>query len=125
MCLYCLLYCSSSHVLVHGQCVSEASSCQAVESFSLALKCSPCDDKDTVQWFFSPGHQMEDFHRLSQQNKTLLLTAVNVTEKASGCYQCQCGSGEVENEIYFSVQVGLPGIIMLYLKLTQAATLYS
>ena len=65
---------------------------------------------------------MEDFHRLSQQNKTLLLTAVNVTkEKASGCYQCQCGSGEVKEEMYFSVQVGLPGIYE-HLKLTRATT---
>ena len=47
---------------------------------------------------------MKDFHCVPQQNKTLSLVAVNVTEeKASGCYQCQCGSGEVKNEMYFSV----------------------
>ena len=96
--------------LVHNQCVDEASLCQAVENFSLALTCSPCNDTLTVDWFFSPVYQKED--QLSQHNKTLFLAAVNVTkEKASGCYMCQCGSGEVKNEMHFSVQVGLPGTI--------------
>ena len=122
MCLYCLLYCSHFHVLVNGQCVREASLCQAVENFSLVLTCSPCNDKDTVQWSFSPGHQKEVFHWLSQQNKTLLFAAVNVTkEKASVCYQCQCGSSEVKNEMYSSVHLASQVYINEHMKHTWAA----
>ena len=109
MYLVCTDVSHPSHVLVHEQCGSEASLCQAVENFSLALTCSPCGDNDTVTWLFSLGHQKEDFHRLSQQNKTLFLAAVNVTkERDSGCYLCQCDSVFEVSE-YFSVQVELPG----------------
>ena len=61
-------------------------------------------------WFFSPGSQREHFNRLSQETKTLLLPAVNVTKNASGCYQCQCGNGEVKLKTNFSVQVDQPGM---------------
>ena len=107
--LTCTLCLPSPDVLVHDQCFSEASLCQAVETFSLALTCSPCSDKDVVTWLFSSGHQKEDLHRLSQETKTLLIPAVNVTKNASGCYQCQCGSGEGKLEAY-SVQVDQPGM---------------
>ena len=110
VCLHIVVCHFHSHTLVHDQCLSEASLCQAVENFSLALTCSLCDDNDTVLWFFSPGLQKDRFHNLSQQNKTLFLAAVNVTkEKASGCYQCLCRGSEPD-EMYFSVQVELPGV---------------
>ena len=82
--------------------------------FSLALTCSPCNDKDVVTWFFSSGRQKEHLHRLSQKTKILLLPAVNVTKNASGCYQCQCGSGEVELEAHFSVQVDQAGMHRMF-----------
>ena len=111
MCVFIVCVPSPSHVLVHEQCRSEASLCQAVENFTLALTCSQCDDNDTVTWLFSPGRQKDYFHSLSQQNKTLLLAAVDVTkEKASGCYQCRCDSSEARD--YFTVQVKLPGTHM-------------
>lgn len=110
--LYRVLCLPAPDVLVHDRCVSEASLCQAVETLPLALTCSPCDDKNVVMWFFSPGSQREAFHRLSQETKTLFLPAVNVTKNASGCYQCQCGSGDVILEAYFSVQVDQPGMHM-------------
>lgn len=99
----CTLCLPSPDVLVHDQCVSEASLCQAVEMFSLALTCSPCNDNDVVTWFFSSGHQQT-------KNNTLWLPAVNVTKNASGCYRCQCGSGEGIRTTYFSVQVDQPGM---------------
>ena len=85
------------HVLVHEQCRSEASLCQAVENFTLALTCSQCDDNDTVTWLFSPGRQKDYFHSLSQQNKTLLLAGVNaVRKKTAGCYLCLCDNMEAK-----------------------------
>ena len=98
-----------SDVLVHDKCIGEANLCQAVETFPLALTCYPCDDNDDVMWSFSPGSQ-NHFHWLSQDNKTLLLAAENVTKnKTSGCYRCQCSNGEVKKEANFSVQVDHPG----------------
>lgn len=83
-----------------------ASLCQAVENFALALTCSLCDDQDEVQWSFS--NSSEEGFLLAEQNKTLILAAVNVTnDKASGCYLCQCG--RESKYMDFTVQVDFPG----------------
>ena len=58
-----------------------------------------------MQWTFSSSSE-EDFKCLPEQNKTLVIAAINVAnEKASGCYVCECGN----SEHIFTVQVGLPG----------------
>ena len=100
----------SLDVVAEGFCArstSHASVCQAVENFSLALTCTPCDDRDTVHWYFKSREL------LSQPNKTLLLAAKDVTEEAAGCYQCLCDSGvgfkSGLHKLYFTVEVGLPG----------------
>ena len=96
------------HAIGEGHCGRpDANLCQAVEKYALALTCSLCDDQDKVQWSFSQSAGTV-FTVLSQQTKTLLLAAVNVTnKKTSGCYMCQCG-GE-DKSMYFAVQVELPG----------------
>ena len=50
-----------------------------------------------MQWYFSSSFE-EDIKCLPEQNKTLVIAAVNVANgKASGCYMCECGNSEINS----------------------------